>query len=119
MREYIFEHIVIINGITTSKMKYSNITGAPKFKHENGMVEIDRQFTGLLDKKGIEIYESDVVKNSLNDILEIVWNEDRCCFQMQGRYENSYKQRQLDCDIVIDLNIEVIGNIFQNPELLK
>ena len=77
------------------------------------------QYTGLKDKNCKEIYEGDIVKNSINDILEVVWNEDRCCFDMRGRYEKSHIIKQLDCDIVIDLSVEVIGNIYENPELLK
>lgn len=81
--------------------------------------DIFMQYTGLKDKNKKEIYEGDIVKNSINDILEVLWDDDRCCFEMRGRYDKSHVIKQLDCDIIIDLNIEVIGNIYENPELLE
>lgn len=76
------------------------------------------QFSGLLDSKGVEIYESDIVENI--DCSGIVVFDDGCfCLKIQKRLEKF----NYDIGQIIPLycfkNLEVIGNVFTHPELIK
>lgn len=77
------------------------------------------QYTGLKDKNDKEIYEGDivrVVRQSWTKDFEILWNNDRSGFMVwQGNQPNI--SFDLTCDTIILFNIEIIGNIWDNPEL--
>ena len=63
------------------------------------------QFTGLSDKIGKEIYEGDVVKTDYDDVYEVL---SPTFFPfVDGDYAAT------------GANSEVIGNVYENPELLK
>lgn len=71
---------------------------------------IPMQFTGLHDKNGKEIYEGDILRR-LNGRIDVVEFESGC---FVVRHPNG------DCDFIAQVNnYEVIGNIYENPELLE
>jgi uncharacterized phage protein (TIGR01671 family) len=81
------------------------------------------QFTGLLDKNGKEIYEGDIVKFTKWDgklVKGLVkWDDSNPCMCIE--FKTEYKQTDWEYDFIKcgTMKIEVIGNIHDNPELLK
>ena len=76
------------------------------------------QFTGLLDKNGKDIYEGDVVANDFGNANIVNMTVEWCT-------DGYWALHEIDGDdtmhFVADYlkEIEVIGNIHDNPELLK
>lgn len=68
------------------------------------------QFTGLTDKNGKKIFEGDIVKYE-NKIYEIKYLE---------KYARFAPSNESTVFMVCAFNhLEVVGNIYDNPELLK
>ena len=69
------------------------------------------QYTGLKDRNGVEIYEGDLLSAGL-DVIEILWWDAGFYVQIVGNKlptGNMFEIHQRG---------EVIGNIYENPELL-
>lgn len=95
---------------------YPNDPMGPTFR---GRIKYE-QYTGLEDKDGKEIYEGDIVKTETSEGHRICLVEgDDMPFggfrlKVLPLDVNTEKRRTLDT-----LEIEIIGNIHENPELLK
>ena len=78
-------------------------------KYQNAFIkkinsETIQQFTGLLDKNGKEIFEGDIVKRDGNcKSILVEWIEMYVGFNIQSGIAKEF---------------EVIGNVWENPELL-
>lgn len=79
-------------------------------------VELE-QYTGLKDKNGKEICEGDIVLDYYDgdDAFIVEWDKDKASFILTGTdniasvsFDNFYS----------DKDLEIIGNIHENPELL-
>jgi len=73
------------------------------------------QFTGLCDRSGVEVYESDVVQDH-NGVGVVEWHDSA----FRVNYRNGYAKWFYDYTLKGEReSIEVIGNVHQHPELLK
>ncbi len=98
-------HGIIINNY--QDFFYNPVVGT-KWNNE---IMIIMQYTGLKDKNGVEIYEGDEINTPTG--IGIVKFENGCYWIV---WYPSGKTTLHDCQIK---HLEVIGNIHENPELLK
>lgn len=112
---------------------YDDITPAICFQTENGNVKVMDwayvkpetvgQYTGIKDSKGKNIYEGDVLFIKVGNYLEY----NTCVIFENGAFwtigENTNDHDTLLCAYINPisplLEVNVIGNIHNNPELLK
>lgn len=89
-----------------SKTKTLELEVLPVIKESIG------QFTGLTDKNGTKIFEGDILKSNYDNILfEIKWRNPMFILS-----DKNGITRGINYPLT---SFEIIGNIYDNPELLK
>lgn len=74
------------------------------------------QFTGLLDKNGKEIYEGDIVEQDVNCMFDKGKHKQEVSFNGKDQFVSG------NCSLnqaIESFQAEVIGNIYENPELMN
>ncbi len=101
--------------LTTDEMPIINGNISTVLDITNDEIEFI-QFTGLKDKNGKEIYEGDIIKTESDKVMVITWSERYAsfCIERDGWAFKHWFGEAFDAD-----KCEVIGNIYENPELLK
>jgi uncharacterized phage protein (TIGR01671 family) len=111
-------------GIEESEINYVEL-------EDNGVYDVSEiecvlmQFTGMLDKNGKEIYDGDILKVYFHYDGDYFTKEQLCAvvFEEAEFYGKPFKNKGIQNSFYEALNqkeiIEIIGNIHENPELLK
>ena len=87
-----------------------------------------REFTGFQDDNGIDIYEGDINQNGNGVWLEVYWNAEQAMFKQRVFNKRNVEDLGYEwqenpedrTDVELFWNFKnIIGNIYENPELLK
>lgn len=111
MREIKFRSWSKDKGLLYAKLSKGDYVGDLIEVFRNGELN---QFTGLQDKNGKEIYEGDIIQHDNDALASIIYIAEGNFSGVYIKTPYGWVQHRLDVD-----EFEVIGNIYENPELLE
>lgn len=124
-----YHNYSIVNGIVVKIESYPTANSAYLGKRISWEFDdaVIMQCTDLKDKNGKLIYEADIIRfKDCNDILVINYQKEMACFAPQFYRNGEYGGRlwfddydSFECQFYKSNNFEVIGNIYENKDLLN
>ena len=112
----IFE-VVLINYVT-KKVTYllERVGHLLSIRDEKFNNIILMQYTGLKDMRGKEIYEGDILFESFGErYYKVVFKNG----SFRAEFEGDFEEYSFDLIDVVAQGCEVVGNIYENSELIK
>ena len=74
------------------------------------------QYTGVKDKNNKEIYEGDILfESSGENYYKVVFENG----SFRAEFKGDFEEYSFDLIDVVAQSCEIVGNIYENPELLK
>jgi uncharacterized phage protein (TIGR01671 family) len=105
--------------ITTSDYEdLSDLFCILKNDTDTGYISELMQSTGLIDKNGEEIFEGDVLLTYDDELAKVFWNDDLAGWFVDFLYEIAELSEVADIQSSRSI-CKIIGNIYENPELLE
>jgi len=98
-----------------------HMDGSPTNPHQYHVYGdmIPMLYTGVKDKNGKKVFDGDILRSDItNAIMLVTWDAENCRYIGKEPYKGgSFFYHKIDDHVV--LTAEVIGNIYENIDLIK